>query len=110
MVKILQIFVHSPHILQPYEIHFIFLVAFCRIFWIFHIQNELSMNKNSFTSSFQIRMTFISCYYFSVLAGTSDTTLNGRDMNACHCLVPNPRGNVVNIFIIKYDVCCKLFS
>ena len=54
-----------------------------------------------FTSSFPIRIPFISFYSFIIVAKTSKTMLNTSGESGHPCLVPDFRGNVFNFSPLK---------
>ena len=66
-----------------------------------------SANRDSFTSSFQIQMPFISFSYLIALEKTANKVLNSSGGSRHPCLVPDLREKALS-FTIKYDSCVFL--
>ena len=56
-----------------------------------------SANSDSFTSSFQIWIPFISFSSLIAVDDTSKTMLNNSGESGQPCLLPDPRGNVFHV-------------
>ena len=75
-----------------------FLVEFSGFFRCSVISHK---NKNSFTSSFPIWMSFISSSFLIVLARTSNTMWNKGGKSRHLCLVPYLKGNACNFCLLS---------
>lgn len=69
-----------------------------------------SANWDSFTSSFQILISFLSYYHLNALARTDGTVLGGTSDSGHPVSFPDVRGKTFNPFTIEYGVSFVLSS
>ena len=97
---------------ESYEMQVFFVCQFCimKLYWnhwyvlsvlveflIFPIYKSTSLaHRHSFTSYFQIWMTFISFAYLTAVVRTSGIMLSGRSENGHPCLVSHLKGKTFN--------------
>ena len=62
-----------------------------------------SANSESFTSSFSVRIPFISFSSLIALARTFKTMLNNSGESGHHCLVPDFRGNAFRFSTLRVN-------